>query len=164
MGKFNFKDEQDFQAVKNLAESFYKTIIVVRCPYFGEDIAFNSKGWQHLTYKGHRHARPEIDQYARLKLLRLAPEVIRKSHTVQGVWQTRVFESLKTDSTNNAWNKILKEVCFYEFIAVLDDIRLKVIIKHILGAEKYFWSVIPFWGVNKITNQRILYGGSPNVD
>ena len=51
MGKFNFKDEVDFEEVKKKAEEFYSTIGEVRCPYFGEKIAFNAKGIKHLKFK-----------------------------------------------------------------------------------------------------------------
>jgi hypothetical protein len=164
MGKFNIKDEEDFATVKKSAEVFYKTIGSVNCPYFNGIVSFNAKGWRHLTFKNDRQARLQIDQYARLKLLHLAPEIIKKSHTIQGVWQTRIFEQLKTNATNNQWSKILKDVCFYEFIAVLGNVRVKVIIKQVQNGEKYFWSVIPFWGVDKMTSKRILYGGSPDLD
>ena len=51
MGKFNFKDEQDFMAIKEKAEIFYKTIGEVYCPYFHEKISFNAKGLRHLKFK-----------------------------------------------------------------------------------------------------------------
>ena len=123
------------------ARSFYKRIKSVYCPYFGEKVAFNTKGLKHLKFKSDKQARPYRDQYPRLKLLRLAPEVLRKSHTVQGIWKVKRFEAQKT---NNRWEHILKDVTYYEFIAVLENVRVKVIVKEVLGGEKHFWSVIPF--------------------
>ena len=35
MGKFNFKDEQDFEKVRADAETFYAAINKVRCPSDG---------------------------------------------------------------------------------------------------------------------------------
>ncbi|MEK7516657.1 MAG: hypothetical protein AAB562_03610 [Patescibacteria group bacterium] len=58
MGKFNFKDDRDFEKVRTDAEAFYTTIDKVRCPYFGEDIAFNAKGLRHLKFKSDQQARP----------------------------------------------------------------------------------------------------------
>jgi len=161
MGKFNFKDEEDFQKVKNEAEEFYKTIGDVYCPYFKEKIAFNIKGLKHLKFKSDRQARPRKDQYSRLRLIRLAPEVLKQSHTLQGTWQIRRFEDQKT---NNRWEQIMKEVTYYEFIAVVNTVRVKVIIKEVLGGEKHFWSVIPFWGIDKVTSKRILHSGDPEND
>ena len=161
MGKFNFKDEQDFQNVKNEADSFYQTIGEVYCPYFKEKIAFNAKGLKHLKFKSNRQARPRKDQYSRLKLIRFAPETLKQSHTLQGVWQIRRFEFQKT---NNRWEQAVKDVKYYEFIAVMDNIRIKVIIKEVLGGEKHFWSIIPFWGIDKVTSKRILHSGDPEND
>lgn len=161
MGKFNFKDEQDFQKVKNDAESFYKTIGEVYCPYFEEKIVFNIKGLKHLKFKSDRQARPSKDQYSRLKLIDFAPEILKQSHTLQGVWQIKRFEVQKT---NSRWEHVMKDVIYYEFIAVINNIRVKVIVKEVLGGEKHFWSVIPFWGIDKVTSKRILHTGDLEND
>ncbi len=161
MGKFNFKDEKDFLKVKNGAEKFYKTINDIYCPYFKEKIAFNTKGLKHLKFKSNRQARPKKDQYSRLKLIHFAPEVLKRSHTLQGIWQIRRFEVQKM---NSRWEQVMKDVIYYEFTAVIDTIRLKVIIKQVLGGEKHFWSVVPFWGVDKVTSKRILHSGDLEND
>ncbi len=161
MGKFNFKDEADFEKVRIEAEQFYATVDKVRCPYFGGDIAFNAKGLRHLKFKSDSQARPHKDQYSRLKLIHYAPEVLRLSKTVQGIWLVKRFEEQKT---NSRWERVMKEVSYYEFIAVLDSIRIKVIVKEVMGGEKHFWSVIPFWGIDKSTSRRILHSGNPEHD
>lgn len=161
MGKFNFKNEEDFERVRTDAEEFYASIGEVRCPYFGSDIAFNAKGLRHLKFKADEQARSHKDQYSRLKLIRFAPDVLKLSKTVQGIWQVKRFEEQKT---NSRWECALKDVTYYEFIAVLDSVRVKVIVKEVVGGEKHFWSVIPFWGVDKNTSRRILYSGNPEHD
>jgi len=80
---------------------------------------------------------------------------------VQGIWKTRRFEEQKT---NSRWEHVAKDVIFYEFIAVLDSVRLKVIVKEVVGGEKHFWSVIPFWVVDKQNSRRVLHGGDPEND
>jgi len=160
MGRFNL-NEKDFDEVKEKAEDFYANIGEVYCPYFRESIPFNAKGLRHLKFKTDKQARPRTDQYARLKLLHLAPQILKESHTLQGIWKIRLFEMLKT---NNRWEHIMKDVTFYEFIAVLDSVRAKVIIKEVHGGEKHFWSVIPYWGIDKKNSKRILYSGDPRHD
>lgn len=161
MGKFNFKDLDDFVKIKAEAEVFYQSIEEVFCPYFQEKIPFNVKGLKHLKFKADQQARTSQDQYTRLKLLRLAPEVLTKSHTVQGIWETKKFEELKT---NSKWKHILKDVKFYEFIAVLENVRVKVIVKEAEGGQRHFRSVIPFWSIDKSTSKRILHSGDPEHD
>jgi len=161
MGKFNFKDLEDYLKVKTDAETFYYTIGKVYCPFLAEEVAFNVKGLKHLKFKSDQQARTQADQYTRLKLIRFAPEVLKKSHTVQGIWKTKKFEEQKT---NSRWEYVVKNVVFYEFVAVIENVRVKVIVKEAEGGRKHFWSVIPFWGIDKITSKRILHSGDPEHD
>jgi hypothetical protein len=161
MGKYNFKDDADFDAVKQKAEDLYSALGSVRCPYFNEDVAFNAKGIRHIKFKSDEKARSHEDQYSRLKLLYLAPQVIKLSRTVQGVWNTRQFEMQKSHSR---WERVLKDVSFYEFMAVLDNVRVKVIVKQVVGGEKHFWSIIPYWKIDVGTSRRILHTGNPEQD
>jgi len=160
MGVFNF-NEEDFENIREQAEAFYATIGKVYCPYFGGDVAFNAKGLRHLKFKSDQQARPRADQYPRLKLLHYAPELLRQSRTVQGIWKTRRFEDQKT---NSRWERVVKDVTFYEFMAVLDAVRIKVIVKDVWGGEKHFWSVIPHWEIDKVNSRRILHSGNPEDD
>lgn len=160
MGKFNFNHEE-FEKVRSEAEKLYQTFDSVYCPYFSEKISFNVKGLRHLKFKSDQRARVQEDQYPRLKLLHLAPQILRKSHTLQGIWQTKQFEN---NNTNGQWKYLMKDMIFYEFIAVLENVRVKVIVKEVIGGEKYFWSIIPYWGIDKASSKRILCSGNPAMD
>ncbi|MCX6752287.1 MAG: hypothetical protein NTZ87_02190 [Candidatus Nomurabacteria bacterium] len=155
-----FTSEQ-FKEVKRRGEEFYKSLDEVYCPYFKEKITFNAQGLEHLKFKQREKARYEQDQYMRFKLLHLAPEVLKISSSVQGIWETKRFEYLKI---NKKWGSALKNVTYYEFIAVLKRNRVKIIIKQIDSGKKIFWSIIPFWGMNKETMTRILHEGNPEED
>jgi len=154
MGRFNFKDEEDFDKVKAEAEALYPTVSEVYCPYFKEKIAFNAKGLRHLKFKSDQVARVQKDQYARLKLFKYVPTVIQDSRTLQGIRETRQFEIQKT---NSRWEKVLKDVTTYEFIAIIENLRIKVLVKQVDGIQKYFWSVIPYWGIDKTNSKRVLH-------
>jgi hypothetical protein len=160
MGKFNF-NENDFEKIKQEAERFYHSIGAIWCPYFKEKIAFNAKGLRHLKFKSDERARTEEDQYARLKLLYFVPEVLGKSRTVQGINKTRLFEEEKN---NGKWKRAMKDVVFFEFIAVLENVRVKVIVKEVFGGGKHFWSVIPYWKIDKEYDRRILCSDDANED
>lgn len=148
-------NKDNFEKIKKEAEKFYKSVNNVRCPYFNEKINFNSKGLDHIKFNGWNRGRLICDQYTRLKLIRLAPEVIRKSHTIQGFSETKIFERKKI---NSRWEKILSNVCFYEFVAIIDDKRIRIIVKQIEGGEKFFWSIIPFWKKDNNHRRKMCYG------
>lgn len=161
MTAYNLASKGDFERVRSDAEILYRSLKEIYCPYFNEKITFNAKGLEHIKFKAHRYARPRSDQYMRFKLLHFAPEVIRKSHTVQGVWESRIFE---VASMNSRWERVLKNVAFWEFVAVLEDVRVRVIVKEVEGGSKHFWSIIPFWKVDGNAKRRVLHSGKPESD
>ena len=135
---------------KQKAEEIYKQIGRVHCPYFGEDVAFNSKGLKHIKFKSQGKARERKDQYMRLKNIYLAPEVLGKSATLQEFNVKKVFVKVKT---NTREERVLKSVRFYGFTSILKDgnvsKRLKIIVREVEGGRKHFWSIVPFWQSNK---------------
>ena len=155
-----FTDEQ-FDKIKSQGEEFYKSVDEIYCPYFKEKISFNAQGLEHLKFKQREKARYEQDQYMRFKLIYLAPEVLKISSSVQGIWETKRFEYIKI---HKKWLNILKDITYYEFIAVIKRNRVKIIVKQIESGKKIFWSIIPFWGMNKETMTRILHDGNPEED
>lgn len=158
---YNLADRDDFERVRHDAEEFYGSVGEVKCPYFREAIPFNARGWRHILFKSDQQARSHEEQYSRLKLIRLAPEVLRESCTVQGIWETKKIEVM---NVNSRWDRLLKHTTYWEFIAVLKGVRVKVIVKQVEGGRKHFWSIIPFWGIDKVANRRILHSGDPEYD
>src|SRR5438128_2248443 len=104
-------DDTKFEKARADAEIFYGGVKSVWCPYFKEEVTFNSKGWEHLRFTGVRHARSRGDQYIRLRLISLAPEIIKASHTLQGISVRKSFEREKSHSR---WESILRNVTYYE--------------------------------------------------
>lgn len=154
-------DLENFEEVRIKGEDFYKTLSEAHCPYFKEKVFFNAQGLEHLKFKQQRKARPQQDQYMRLNLLHLAPVVLRTSSTLQGIWDTKNFERVRVHGRTDI---ILKIVVYYEFVAVIEKIRVKVIVKQIENGQKFFWSIIPYWGIDKGTKKRKLHSGYPEED
>lgn len=155
-----FTDEE-FRKIKINGEFLYKSLGDVYCPYFKEKISFRASGLEHLNFKKHRKTRPDKDQYMRFKLLQLAPEILRASHTLQGIFETRKFERIRVHGRTDT---VMKTVKYYEFIAVIRRNRVKIIVKQIENGNKFFWSIIPFWRMNYKTMERILCEGIPEED
>ena len=152
---------ENFEEVVAKGEKLYESLGTIYCPYFNEDVHFNVQGLEHLKFKHRGKARIRHDQYMRFKLLHLVPEIIRLSRSIQGIWETKHFERVRVHSRTDT---ILKPVTYYEFIAVLNNVRVKVVVKQVGGGQKFFWSLIPFWGINRETKRRKLYGGNPEED
>jgi len=153
--------EEEFVSILSEAQAKYESTPEVYCPYFKERVHLNSRGFEHIRLKRWNKARGRSDQYHRLRLLHLVPEMLRSSHTVQGIWHTSEWERVKR---HGKWIQILKNVSYFEFVAVLGRVRIKVVLKEIEGGAKFFWTIIPFWKMNAVTNKRILHEGNPVTD
>lgn len=152
---------EKFKAEKQKAEDFYKNLDTISCPYFGEKVFFNAKGLEHLKFKRKNHSRIIDDQFIRFKLLSLAPKILKLSKTIQGISNRKIFESLRSNNRNE-YKMVFAE--YFEFIAVIDGIRTRVIVKQIENSPKYFWSIIPFWKVNIKDGGRKIHSGNPEED
>ncbi|HVY67510.1 MAG TPA: hypothetical protein VHA30_01270 [Patescibacteria group bacterium] len=157
--------EEKFNQRKTEAENFYKSIGPTKCPYFkGECIYFNSQGFEHLIFKEWNKTRSQREQYVRFRLLPLAVGVIKKSGTLQEYDERKLFVRRKS---KDGWGRTMKKVKYYVFVAIIGELRLKVIIKEIEGSQKNFHSVYPSWqavidgsGIKK----KKFYSGEPETD
>lgn len=117
----------------------YKKIGAVFCPYFRLEIGFNGKGLNHVFFQGSRSERDFEDMQTRMRLM------------------DRAVKLLKIVTTHSGYicdNKGSKPIHYWEFIAVIDNRRIKVVVRQQGdGGAKHFWSVIPKW---KTINGRIL--------
>jgi hypothetical protein len=127
---------------KDEKEKFYKSIGKVYCPYFKDDIYFSDKGLEHLGFKNYFTPRTNADSSMRFKLLPCVVEIIRLSNTFQGFTSRNRFEYR---FTNNRKEKALSFVKYYEFMAIINNRKMKVIIKQIENGNKMFFSVIPLF-------------------
>jgi hypothetical protein len=155
-------DDKKFDEAKTRAKEQYEQIGKIRCPYLEDSVHFNNEGFEHLLFKTWNRTRSRNEQYARLKLLHLAPIIISKSHTLQEYDQRNILIRQKI---NSRWEKRFKLVKYYVFIAILKGVRLKIIVKEIEGAEKFFYSLYPFWKIaNDDIKKKVFYSGDLEKD
>ena len=152
-------EENEFVSLRTKAESAYSTFGEVQCPFLETKIIFNAKGLDHIKFKQWNKARNRNDQIIRLQLVHLAPKVLKKSHTVQGIESGKKFERIKI---NSRWEMKMTHVTYYEFIAVMEKCRIRVIVKQINDAQPYFWSIIPYWKQGTLGKK--LFSGTPEID
>ena len=74
---------------------------------------------------------------------------------MQGIEQTTEWERRRR---HGRWEKLLIPVTYYEFIAVIEQRRFKVIVKQLPGGKRIFWSLIPFWRQSE-QGTRLLHDG-----
>ena len=120
MSKFKDKIKKIFDATKE-----------VRCPAFpDEKIVFNAKGINHLIYKGDRSRREQSRIQTNIRLL---PSAIK------------VLKAMAYPQEETSYLRVGVNYKFWTFEAVVDNRRIKVIIRQVGNGKKHFWSVIPAW-------------------
>jgi len=159
MAPLEFTDKE-FGHVRQTAEDTYLRIGHLNCPYFKESVHFNTEGFRHLVFKRWNRGRDRHDQFMRLKHISCAAEILRLSRTVQGILETHEW---KRRHRHGRWEKVLVTVIYYEFLAVLEQRRFKVIVKQLPGGERIFWSLIPFWRQTE-QGRRLIHTGNPARD
>ena len=159
MASLSFTD-QEFSHVLRQAQEFYHGLGQIRCPYFQADVQFNAQGFEHLRRKSWNRGRERRDQFMRLKHLGRAPQILQLSRTAQGIQETTEWER---QHRHGRWEKLLVRVVYYEFVAVLEKRRFKVIVKQLPDGGLIFWSLIPFWR-QTAEGRRLLHDGNPALD
>ncbi len=142
-----------FEEIKQNAEKEYKLIESVLCPFLNRKISFNAKGLDHIKFKEWNKTRPVSDQYLRLKFLKFAPRVLKKTTTLQEYNEKNNFERI---ARNSRWTQVMTPVKYYGFIAIIDyKIRIRIVVKEIEGGQPFFWSIMPYWRTknNPITEE-----------
>lgn len=144
-----------YNKTKNDALHYYGSINKVHCPYLKEEVHFNRKGIDHLLYKSDRKRRSRKQQLIRLRLISKAVKIINKSHTLQEYVER---DCLARQKINSRWEKRMKRVYYYVFVGIIDNVRLKVVIKEIEGGVKYFYSLYPSWKVKSDGSKKFFFG------
>ena len=132
---------------KDQIKKFFNEHKEIVCPAFpDEKIIFNAKGINHLIYKGNRSRREESRILANIRLLPRAVKTLR----VMPLWQEE--------------NSYVREGTLYKFWcfeAVVDNRRIKVIVRQVGNGKKHFWSVIPAWRKDRYG---IVYAKNRNLE
>ncbi len=123
-------------------EKFYKSIGKVFCPYFNEYVFFTELGYEHLRFKNKNTARTMRDRQMRTSLIPTAIKIISLSSTLQGKSSRNRFEER---FVNNRKEVALRYVQYFEFMAVINDKKTKVVVKQIENQELIFLSIIPLY-------------------
>lgn len=118
--------------LKEEAAKFFSVHKSVACPAFPkEKIIFNSKGLGHLFYKGSRKARKPKQSKVRIGLLPSALVVLKKLSLFQ---EERILSDKKGQTIH-----------YWALEGVVEEKRIKVIVRQVDKGKKHFWSVIPSW-------------------
>lgn len=147
-------DRERFEEQKTKTENFYKAINKINCPYFNQEVVFNSDGFHHLKYSARRE-RDKKEQILKFNLLPLAVKIIKQSGTLQEYRPGLITVGKKSQRDGLA---LAKKVEYWGFIAICgkNKMKIRVILRRIGDGNIIFWSVMP---VGDISNQKLYAFG-----
>ncbi len=158
------QDLSNYQNLRKSSQDFYNNINSVFSPALKEKITFSAEGFNHIIFKTARTERERPSQILRFKLLSLAKKLIEISTTYQE------FEETIGDFTIKRYKKKVKEsksIKYWGIIAIIDNRKIKVIIRKIGdNGSLHFWSIVPAWTTNKYRDVKFFttMKGSPEKD
>ena len=132
---------KNYTILKNQTYKKYKHIKPVYCPYLKQQVVFTGRGFWHMIYTGRNRKRETRSQVLRFQLLPFAVKILSVTSTLQEI---------------EANSK--RRVTYYGFIAIIDNWKIKVIVKKNGTGHPFFWSVIPNWVTNKKRDKRLFKG------
>lgn len=148
------QDVSNYDKLREEAHNFYQKIEAVRCPALNNELVhFNAGGFNHLIYKGRRRERSKNDQITKFKLLPKAKTILEISTTYQE------YDESLTTVRRKRFKKTAEEtapVKYWGFVAIIQNFRVKVIVRQIGNGQKQFWSVIPAWRTDHYRDIKLI--------
>jgi len=147
------EDAPDYNRTREKAFNYYKGIGVVFSPALKGKVHFDSQGFNHLIYKRKNKERNKREQVFKFKLINKARQIIEIATTFQ-----EYDEGLLEMQRKKYKKRVLETIVvkYWGLVAVIDDYRIKVIIRQMGNGEKHFWSVIPAWTTKQYKGIKII--------
>ena len=156
------QDISNYDKIREDAHSFYQKIGAVRCPALNNEVVhFNAEGFNHLIYKGRRRERSKNDQITKFKLLPKAKTIVEISTTHQE------YDESLTTIRKKRFGKTVEEtttVKYWGFVGIIQNFRVKVIVRQIGNGQKHFWSVIPAWITSHYRDIKLISQARGNLE
>lgn len=141
-------EKENLEDLKKKVFEYYMSLGQVYCPYLNGYVEFTLKGFRRILSKGHsgRKLRSTKEQMLRLSLFKLAVKLIRVTTTLQEYSSDVIWIRCSRYKKNE---RKMTNVVHWSFVAILNDKRIKVIVKKAGDGKPYFWSIIPNWKTKK---------------
>jgi len=157
------EDVSNYNNLREDTRTWFQSLKPVYSPALDSLIYFNSEGFEHIIYKRSRAEREKSSQMMRFKLLPRAVALIELSTTYQEYEETIKRFELKRHKKRVQESKTVR---YWGIIAIIENRKIKVIVRRIGNGQIHFWSIIPAWTTNKYRDTKFIstMKGSPEED
>ncbi len=152
--------EPDYYQIRKDANEYFMNLKAIQCPALELEVHFNSRGFNHIIYKKGNIERPRFEQIPRFQILAMAVKIISKTTTFQE------FEEIQKELIS--WNKgrktlKTKTISYWGLIAIIENKKIKVILRKIGNGHLHFWSIIPYYSTSPQRDGKYMRG-DPEYD
>lgn len=144
--------EQDYKELLYKAKVLYTSFDTVLCPTLSCGIVFNSSGFNHILFQRGQKPRSKTSQILRFSLLEKAYKLVGLTTTFQE------YDSLNKEVIVKKYkDKIFKEktIVFWGLVAILDNQKIRVVLRKVGNGNIHFWSVMPYWTTNSKRDEKM---------
>lgn len=140
-------DEEKYSKLKEKTRLIFQNKPSVFCPYFNQEVTFNSDGFHHLQFSSRRE-RNKNEQILKFSLVPLAVNIIKKSGTIQEYRKGLCPVGKKSEKDGLT---LMKMVEYWGLVAITgnNSIKIRVILRRIGDGKIIFWSVMPAIKLNR---------------
>lgn len=156
-------DVSNYENLRDATRAWFQSLKPIYSPGLQGYVYFTSEGFEHIIYKRARAERDKSSQGTRFKLLSRAITLIELSTTYQEYEKTIKGFEVKQQKRRVQKSKTVR---YWGIIAIVENRKIKVIIRKIGNGQLHFWSVIPAWTTNKYRDTKFIstMKGSPEED
>lgn len=137
-----------FRALRAKADTYYRNLKPVHCPYLKGQVKFTADGWHHLRYDGSRSERPKVIQAIKFRLLlNYVADTIRGGGNLQ--YYREMLQPVGHVGRDGLRRTSTVRYFAFEALDIDKRIRFRVVVRKIGEGEPHFWSVMPRWKYKK---------------
>lgn len=131
---------------------FYKSLKPIYCEAVHDFVSFNSNGYNHIKYKRDGTWRTKDHQKQRLELLPIAIKLIGLTTTFQEFEKAIKNKVVKIENIEKSYDN---KITYWGIIAIIDNRKIKVVLRRIGHSKIHFWSIIPSWNTSKKRDENL---------
>ena len=156
-------DHSQYEKIRQDTSVWYKKLQPINAPSLDQLVHFTAEAFEHTKYKRARAERDRSSQIMRLKMLPRAITLIGLSTTIQEYEEISKVVSVKRKKKRVQESK---QIQYWGLIAIIENRKIKVILRKIGNGQLHFWSVIPAWTTNKLRDAKLvsMMKGLPEED
>ena len=144
---------KSYKEIRENAKKYFNELPIIKCSAVSEDINFSIEGFNHVIYKKGNVERNRVQQMIRFQLFPSMVKLISLTTTYQE------YEEINKEFSVRRYGRRIKKkklVRYWGIIAIIDEQKIKVILRKIGNGQTCFWSIIPSYATSMLRDGKYM--------